>query len=853
MSTRSCSFEYKNNHNSSNITNTQHFSTPQNEYKNNPESRYYYNDHRIIKETIPYFPDSFSAISWNIRGFGSASQYTFGRKQSALTYFSQSLQPDIICIQEGRIQYKPTCSYDGVINDTASVQYAPPSLSNYFHSIQSTSLHDPYLKNVIYLHRKYENLVESLSVPHSFDVNHKEQDKHWIEWALIHPPSTPTIGLPTNPILIASYYRSPNRTTSLYDIQHIDDDLTYILSNNSVRIKYIIICGDFNIKHSTLCPLQFNHYRNVDFVEYERLIAILNKYNLEIINNDNNPTHCKGNKLDLIIASKELYNKQHSYHTLNIHCSDHFPLLSVFEGIKYLHYNNNALSNKKESKSDKVRVIRWNFKNPKNVSLFKENINRDIQQLYLKYLHLNKSEKVDTKIIDNIGFQYHHIFETNARKYIGIIKKTKYKYNKPWCTPEIAELSQTKHKMYRLYLSTGIVRYHCIWKRMRNQCKSLCKTAKKKYKESQLNKSRYNDQNLWRTYNNLKNEDKAQYDDIPFLCLNDKIKGRIKDNKIKSNILNSKFCHHSLDIQSIQYAPIQTMDFANIPALNIDIYPKNDVKAANYIKNPKLIKDYHFNSALNKLNRPITGRIIKYAFSTLKLNKNQGHGIHANLYDMVLNDILYFVKWMFQIFWINGHLPSIFKIEYIKPIHKDRRNPHSFDSYREISLTGTTRKLYEKSITIKIMEFIIDCNLINEYSMAALKGKSTTDAIAVITNDIYQGWSKYIPTYGLCSDISGCYPSVQYDIFIHRLICYYGITGLMINCISDLFQSVWAQTIVNSIGSLWMLKESGLGQGHTDSPLFNLLYLDPIFYVIQNPDLFRLMIYVAYYIILLMQ
>ena len=147
------------------------------------------------------------------------------------------------------------------------------------------------------------------------------------------------------------------------------------------------------------------------------------------------------------------------------------------------------------------------------------------------------------------------------------------------------------------------------------------------------------------------------------------------------------------------------------------------------------------------------------------------------------------------------------------------------NNYRQISLFGIPVK-YMKDLAVRT-KYILDTDLISQYNMGFLRGKCT-DIITMLTNDIYNAFDKQVPTYAVFFDIISCYDVVQSDILIHRLRYYFGITGMFLGVVADLFVDCWTRTIVNEVGSDWLLTVCGLGQGRPASPIFNLLYIEPL-------------------------
>ena len=68
----------------------------------------------------------FSILQWNIRGFNSTEYSTQQHKEEAIVAINFDIQPDIICIQEGRVHY------EWRQQQTTTKIPEPAFLSNYF-------------------------------------------------------------------------------------------------------------------------------------------------------------------------------------------------------------------------------------------------------------------------------------------------------------------------------------------------------------------------------------------------------------------------------------------------------------------------------------------------------------------------------------------------------------------------------------------------------------------------------------------------------------------------------------------------------------------------------------------------
>ncbi len=206
-----------------------------------------------------------------------------------------------------------------------------------------------------------------------------------------------------------------------------------------------------------------------------------------------------------------------------------------------------------------------------------------------------------------------------------------------------------------------------------------------------------------------------------------------------------------------------------------------------------------------------TYEVIKYIFKTIKSKRNHGIGLSMKLLILLEPYVTSFMVDYLNFIYLNG-LPTIHKLTYINPMVKKRKNNHHINNYREISLNGTIKKIYEIALLHKGLEFVIECDCIHPNNTTNLKGKSTRGITILLMNDVYNQWNKNIPTYAIFSDISQDSPSVIYEILIQRLYHYYKFPLKYINAIFDLFINCWCKVIVNEIRSDWFLQLIGLAK-----------------------------------------
>ena len=160
-------------------------------------------------------------------------------------------------------------------------------------------------------------------------------------------------------------------------------------------------------------------------------------------------------------------------------------------------------------------------------------------------------------------------------------------------------------------------------------------------------------------------------------------------------------------------ATLQEMDINNIPTVSTAIYPTNDVARACYVRNPRLIRDELFREELTRLNADFTMPEVTNTLKTFSRSKNHGLGIHTRLLGIAWTGVCRFVVWLMTRFLRVGHFANIFKLAVIKPCIKKGKSPLSFAGYRQITMTGIVRKLFEPCISARVTRFMMRCSLLD--------------------------------------------------------------------------------------------------------------------------------------------
>ena len=85
-----------------------------------------------------------------------------------------------------------------------------------------------------------------------------------------------------------------------------------------------------------------------------------------------------------------------------------------------------------------------------------------------------------------------------------------------------------------------------------------------------------------------------------------------------------------------------------------------------------------------------------------------------------------------------GTFPDFCKIPRITPIFKDGEKD-KLSNYRPIATLPFVSKVFEKLMSVKMLDYLNKFNLLNKKQFGFQSDRSTNDAIFTILDDVYEG------------------------------------------------------------------------------------------------------------------
>jgi ribonuclease HI len=529
------------------------------------------------------------------------------------------------------------------------------------------------------------------------------------------------------------------------------------------RYSGVIIGGDFNLHH----PLWNSIGYNVHDEQADELVEIMGRYGMELILPPGTVTFEGANgsrtAIDLVWGNATIQEQviKCKIAKYDDHGSDHRPIRTILS-------NTPALAESTIPRPYNYDKTDW------------ETLKQHVQQA-LEQKPLSSYKEATENTVNNLAADLVKVLSDAVKK--STPRKNTCRFSKMWWTDEITELKDGKNKVRnRFWRKSRRDRSETQWKEWKEKEKEFKRALRKSKRDTwRTFVSEADERTIWQVKRYLDGPPVASY--IPTLN-----NGKAATNKEKAAAFKEIF-----------FPPPPPAD-------------TNDMATTNF---PPPVEETGI----------ITEAQVRRAIDRLNAKKAPGPDEVSN---RVLKNcaeiIVPYIKQLATISLQAGVFPQPFKQSITLVLRKPQKPDYTKpNAYRPIALENTLGKVLE-SIGAEIISCMAESyNLLPQTHYGGRPGKSTEDAMMVLTENIHEAWKESKIFSAIFLDVAGAFNNVHHGRLIHNLRSR-RIPPIITNWIASFLTGRTTTVRFNGTDSEAVPTEAGVPQGSPLSPILYIFY-----------------------------
>lgn len=565
------------------------------------------------------------------------------------------------------------------------------------------------------------------------------------------------------------------RTPSQSNTSPFTTSLDTFLTSN--RTKQPIIIGDLNINiHESA---QNNTYSD------DYLTMLSSHGYIQCIHNYTRTTETSNTLIDHIFIPNKMFKPDIAAFVLETTVTDHFSQLIIIP-------NSSVEQPKPSSTTQEIKRIDYEALNNALRAETWENV-LEIEDANNAYTCFEKTYK-------------QHIDEHTNFKTRKITNK--HKHLKPWMNNSLIQSIRFRDKLFKIAkYKTALIEYA---KQYSNNLKRQIKITKNNYYATKLLETKTDIKKTWKIVNEITGGNKTNKNNTPQSFI---INGTEIITKGNESLIADQFNYFYTQVGISLASKItinkhrQQQMLNNIPTNTSTIFlqPTTEIEISNIISKLKSNK--------------ATG-VDQITTLTLKNTKPYITVALCHVANIMLN---------------TGRFPDKLKVARVTPCFKDG-SKQLLTNYRPISVLPGISKIFEKIILARLNSFITQHKLISKKQYGFQEKKGTSDAIADLTDEMYNSIDKGALCLLTLFDLKKCFDTIPHTLLLIKLNKI-GFRGIGLSLIKDYLSNRTQAVMLEATKSKEMNIspfDSKVGtsyscpQGTTLSPVFFNLFLNDL-------------------------
>ena len=178
--------------------------------------------------------------------------------------------------------------------------------------------------------------------------------------------------------------------------------------------------------------------------------------------------------------------------------------------------------------------------------------------------------------------------------------------------------------------------------------------------------------------------------------------------------------------------------------------------------------------------------------------------------------------------WAQGQFPSAWKLEHRSVLPKpDKEDYHETSAYRTVALTSILGKRFE-SITARRLSCHLASNGFDENQFAYLKGKSTTQALLLLTERLKKAIFEKKVAGAVFFDFTDAFGSVNRMKLLQKIASQLGVNGRLLSHLKSFLEGRKARVCVNELVGDWIESNQGTSAGTILGPILFIMFVHDV-------------------------